>query len=168
MVTFKNMTVQVNFGPEPLVDLGFKCRMVNDAAAADTTLTEYATPADGKYEALFPLFLPDEGTFHWLDWFLGKNPEYAEISDRKIIDWAMKSGLFRPRRDANRLSNDRPEMNFGIAHLDDGSVKEILATAAAMQERNVVVMEIQGNMIQKDRAAILRRFNTPHFRRVAK
>ena len=68
------------------------------------------------------MFLPGEGTFHWLDWFLLENPEFTEISDRKIVDWprplkpllpgraprCMKSGIKRAWRDATRHSNDKP------------------------------------------------------------
>ena len=34
---------------------------------------------DGKYEVIFPVAVPDEGTFDWLDEFLEKNPEYVEL-----------------------------------------------------------------------------------------
>lgn len=34
---------------------------------------------DGKYEVIFPVGVPDEGTFAWLDDFLKKNPTYVEL-----------------------------------------------------------------------------------------
>ena len=132
----------MNFGPLPLASLPFKCRMMNDAAEADVQRIKYR-PNEGRPEVLFPVFLPGEGTFHWLDWFLTENPEFTEISDRMIVDWCMKSGIKRAWRDATRHSNDKPagaslksfgihmqqkpakahshlaqEMNFGIYALD--------------------------------------------------
>merc|ERR1712032_124305 len=66
-VAFKNMTVHANFGPQPLAALPFTCRMINDAAAKDASVVAEAKPKDGKYEVVFPVGLPDEGTFKWLD-----------------------------------------------------------------------------------------------------
>ena len=40
-------------------------------------------PEDGKYEVIFPVAVPDEGTFDWLDDFLEKNPKYVELPGLK-------------------------------------------------------------------------------------
>lgn len=166
-VTFKNMTVHVNFGPSAYVALPFHCRMVNEAAEADTVTPRSTQLGERQHQLLFPIFVPDEGTFDWLDWFLQKNPQYCELSDRMIIDWACKSGLWRPKNQSSSSSNDRPEMNFGISNLDDGSIKPVLAMSAAMHNRDLVVMEVKGNLLREERCAALRRFNFPHLRKVA-
>ena len=54
-----------------------------------------ALTQETQHEVLFPVGLPDEGMFDWLDMFLAKNPTYTELSDRVILDWAHKSGLWR-------------------------------------------------------------------------
>mmetsp|Transcript_31905 Transcript_31905/g.94860 ORF Transcript_31905/g.94860 Transcript_31905/m.94860 type:complete len:882 (-) Transcript_31905:62-2707(-) len=166
-VTFKNITIHANFGPEPHVPLPFKCRMLAGAAKEDVQITTYKTPKDGKHEVLFPVLLPDEGAFDWIDWFLSKNPEYTELSDRKIVDWAVRSGLWRPKTHSFKTSNDKPDMNFGIQHLDDGSVKQILNMAASVQKRHFVVAEIKGNLTKQDRLDSAKRFFLPHFNKVA-
>jgi len=167
-VTFKNYTVHLNFGPEYHADLPFRCRMLQDASQADVEVFKPTTAAHGKCEVLFPVCLPDEGTFDWLDWFLSESElSYMELSERKILEWALKSGLWRPKSYTWKSSNDRPDMNFNIPTLDDGSVKEVLRMMAAVQKRNYVVMEVKGNLIKEDREAALKRFSAPHFKKVA-
>jgi len=167
-VTFKNVTLHVNFGVAPHVALPFNCRMLQDAAVEDTVVTSHPEPKDGKYEIMFPVMLPDEGTFDWLDWFLQRNPHYTELSERMIVDWALRSGLWRPKTHTYKSSNDQPEVNFGIPHLDDGSVKQLLNTVATVQQRNFVVMEIKDNLLKQERMENLKGFAIPHFKRVAR
>eukprot|EP00439_Symbiodinium_sp_Y106_P004424 s1375_g1.t1 len=115
-VTFKNMTLLVNFGPTP------QCKDVGDE---DMEVIESEDFAARKPEVLFPLGLPDHGLFDWVDQFLQENPRIAELSERKAIAWAEKSGIPQgPRRDK---SQDRPGTNFGIGALDDGSTHKALA-----------------------------------------
>jgi hypothetical protein len=90
IVTFKNATVHVNFS-QPCVALPFTCKVLQEAAAKEVSITKYDAPADGKYKVLFPVGLPDEGTFDWLDMFLKQNLEYTEISDRMIVEWVTRS-----------------------------------------------------------------------------
>merc|ERR1711957_617615 len=81
-ITFRNIAMTYNFGPEPLTALPFKCRMVQDAAQKDVTVkAPPLAPKDGKYDVLFPACLPDEGAFDWLDSFLQKNKQYTELSN---------------------------------------------------------------------------------------
>ncbi len=35
------------------------------------------------------------------------------------MEWAQKSGLWKPKGTSTKSSNDKPEFNFGIAALDD-------------------------------------------------
>eukprot|EP00931_Biecheleriopsis_adriatica_P023799 TRINITY_DN1495_c0_g1_i1.p1 TRINITY_DN1495_c0_g1~~TRINITY_DN1495_c0_g1_i1.p1 ORF type:complete len:912 (-),score=269.55 TRINITY_DN1495_c0_g1_i1:83-2509(-) len=167
-VTFKNTAIHVNFGPTQHVPLPFKCKMIQEAALEDAEVVHYPSPPDGKYEVVFPVCMPDEGTFEWLEWFLQKNPHFSEISDRKILDWAVRSGLARPRASTFKNSNDKPDMAFGVPSLDDGTVKTILQNALSVSNRDLVVMEVQSNLLKEDRQKLLRRFRLPHLKKVAK
>merc|ERR1740117_1088364 len=86
-VSFNSATVHVNFAA-PGAALPFKCRTMEEVSAKDGSLKKYAAPEGGKYSVLFPVSLPDEGSFDWLDSFLEQNPDYTEISDRAFADWA--------------------------------------------------------------------------------
>merc|ERR1712151_382507 len=102
------------------------------AATADSKVQKAPTKEDG-FEVLLPVGIPDEGTFDWLDMFLEKNPKYVELSDRKILEWADKSGIWRPRPSSYKHSNDKPDMNFGIQMLDDFSVQNVMKSIVASQ-----------------------------------
>jgi len=166
-VNFKNVTLQVNFGPVPFVPLPFRCRMLQSAALDDILVVPSSVPKDGKYEVVFPIALPDEGTFDWLDDFLEKNPNYTELSDRRILDWAAKSGLWRPRTQIWKNSNDKPDMTFGIPLMDDNSVRRILNSVIATQPRNYIIMEVKSNLVKEERLEVLRRFNMPQYKKIA-
>jgi len=166
-VSFKNATVHVNFGAAPLAPLPFSCRMLQDATKADTTATQFDAPAGGKHEVLFPVGLPDEGTFDWLDTFLEKNKSYTELSERSILAWATQSGIWRPKSFGPKSSHDRPEKNFQVAELDDDSIRKAVLAVAPLQGRNYVVMEVKGNLMKDDRKALLDKFSTSAFKKVA-
>jgi len=149
--------------------LPFKCRMVQGAAKTDAEVVEAEAPADGKYDVLVPVGLPDEGTFDWLDTFLEQNQKYTELSDRMILDWAERSGITRHRGYGPnaRSCRDRPEMSFGVRDLDDDSIRRAVYTVAPLQKRHYIVMEVRGNLLQEERKAVLARFSAAVFRRVA-
>merc|ERR1712083_421662 len=111
--------------------------------------------------------LPDEGTFNWLDWFLKNNHNYCELSSRSIHDWAAASGIW-PNSSYSQLSNDKSSVSYGIPSFDNGSVKQILTNSACVQERNIIVMDIKGNLLKEDRIAALKRHRAPHLRKVAR
>ncbi|CAK9081371.1 Heterogeneous nuclear ribonucleoprotein U-like protein 1 (Adenovirus early region 1B-associated protein 5) (E1B-55 kDa-associated protein 5) (E1B-AP5), partial [Durusdinium trenchii] len=94
-VNFRNVVLQVHFGAQPLRSLAFACHSWLQVHKAHSEVKGATSPADGKYEVLLPVGLPDEGTFDWVDQFLSKNRNYTELSDRAILDWAKKSGLQR-------------------------------------------------------------------------
>jgi len=164
-ITYKNVTLQVNFGPVAQNPLPFRCRLLKEAAAEDLELAgQGGAPEDSKHEVLFPVGLPDQGVFDWVDDFVASNPSYTELSDRKILDWALKSGLSRTR--CARSSNDKPDINLGIPQLDSLSVQRALAMIAPALRRNYVVMELRSNLLADERRAALLRFG-PEFRKVA-
>jgi len=156
-ITYRNVTVQLNNGPEPLADMPFKCRMIQDASASDVELKK--VPTDAKNQVVFPVGMPDTGVFDWVDGFLAKNPSFTELSDRKILEWASKSGLWRQKGYSWRAANDKPEMGFGIPFMDDTSVSRLLTAIAPTLKRNYVLMELQGNLVAADRAVGLKRFS---------
>merc|ERR1712186_251832 len=81
-ISCKNVTLQTNFGPAPKKALPFKCRMIKEAATADVEVEPAPAPAkDGKAEILFPVAIPDQGVFDYMDQFLDENPKYLELSD---------------------------------------------------------------------------------------
>jgi len=156
-ITYRNVSVQLNHGPEPLAEMPFKCRMLQDATVSDISLQKVAQNA--KNHVVFPVGMPDTGVFDWVDGFLAKNPSYTELSDRKILEWASKSGLWRQKGYTWRASNDKPEMGFGIPFMDDTSVIRLLTAIAPTLQRNYVVMEMKGNLVAADRAVSLKRFS---------
>eukprot|EP00927_Polykrikos_kofoidii_P033429 TRINITY_DN2825_c0_g2_i1.p1 TRINITY_DN2825_c0_g2~~TRINITY_DN2825_c0_g2_i1.p1 ORF type:complete len:1084 (-),score=246.91 TRINITY_DN2825_c0_g2_i1:121-3372(-) len=166
-ITYKNVTLQVNFGPAPKKPLPFQCRMINNAAAEDVEVLPAISPKDGKHEVLFPVAVPDQGAFDWLDLFLESNPNFVELSDRKILDWARKSGVTRPRGYLSKDSHDKPGMQFSIPMLDDESVQQVLSSLAPVVRRDLVFMELKDNLIRDERKANLRRFPVADFKRVA-
>merc|ERR1712048_1033819 len=101
------------------------------------------------------------------DTFLEKNPNYVELSDRKILEWAASSGLWKPKAGGWKASNDKPEFNFGLPGMDDFSIRRVLSTVAPVVPRNYVVMEVKSNLVAADRIETLKRFNGPHFKKVA-
>ncbi|CAK9074085.1 unnamed protein product [Durusdinium trenchii] len=164
-VCFKNITVQTNFGP-PLMPLPFKCHMVGQAPATDAVVGIEPAP-NGTYEVLFPIAIPDEGTFDWLDDFLKKNPRYVELSDRAMGEWAERSGVFRNKNYSWKHCNDKPDLQTGLPLLDDFSARKILGVVAPTQPRNYVVMEIKSNLLRDERQLFIRRFKRPGFKVVA-
>jgi len=166
-VSFKSMTLHVNFGNDPMVALPFQCRMVQDASQKDASVTASAVPKDGKYEVVMPVGLPDEGPLDWLDMWLEKNPGYTELSDRMILDWAEKSGIWRQGGYKVRTSNDKPELNFGVRELDDGSIRRAVMAMAPLQPRNYIIAEVRANLIKDDRKEMLSRFESATFKKIA-
>jgi len=163
-VTYKNMTIRANFGPTPLKDLPFKCRMVNGAANSDVSVISSKEPK--QYEVILPVAFPDEGTFAWVDSFLEDNPHYVELSDRKIAEWCKSSGLLG--KPSGNFSNDKPLCSYGCPGLDDFSVRKVLHALAPCLPRNYLIMEVKSNLLADERKEILKKFNYPCFKKVAR
>merc|ERR1719506_2767767 len=98
-----------------------------------------------------------------------KNPHYVELSDRKIVQWAQASGLY-PKGSKNdpANSNDKPSFGFGVQGIDDRSVQKLVNCVAPLAPRNYVIMEVKSNLIAAERQAIMKKFNYPCFKRVAR
>jgi len=163
-VTFKNVSLMFNFGPSLTKPLPFKVNSLQEVAADDAEVSAITAPKDGKYEVHYPVGLPDEGTFDFVDQFLEKNPSFVELSDRAIIDWASQSGLVRQKAKA---SNDKPTMGYGIPAMDDLSVRKMLQCLTPALQRNFVLMEVAGNLTETGRKDNLQRFSAPQWKKVA-
>jgi len=164
-VAFRNCTVAVNFGATALKELPFKCRTLQSAAASDCSVVASKEPKDGKYEVVLPVAFPDQGTFDWLDKFLEKNPQYVELSDRKILEWANASGIFA--QGGKSQSNDKPNISFGLPGQDPSSLRRVVHSIAPLVPRNYLVMEVKSNLIAAERKALLKKFNYPCYKQVA-
>lgn len=165
-VAFRNAVVQVNFGPSPLQPLPFKCKTVQGAAPGDVEVVKSSPPKDGKYEVVFPVGFPDEGTFDWLDMWLEDKPDYTELSDRKVIEWAKASGL-HGNRGGGGGSNDAPTFSFGISQMDDKSLCRQIQSMAALVPRNYVVMQVKSNLVADERKNNLKKFSGSQFKKIA-
>merc|ERR1719253_1034143 len=99
--------------------------MIGDAAKADVQVSAPPSKAIGLPTALLPVCLPDEGSSDWLDMFLKKNPQYTEISDRKILEWRNRSG-------------QQPPSKVLMPQTDGGIAKRLLIEAAGSQGRDIV------------------------------
>jgi len=146
--------------------LPFNCRLLGGAAKKDVEVVAPAVSKDGKHDVIFPVGLPNELTFDWVDKFVIANPQYTELSDRKLIDWAVKSGI--PRRSSVESSRDKPEGGFHIPSLDDFSARKVLTSLATIFPRNYVVMEVKQNLIADDRISNLKMFSNPSYKKIAK
>ena len=133
-VTYRNVAVSLSFGPQPQAPLPFTCHMVQGAVASHTSVQ--AAEKDTEFQVLFPVCLPDQGGFDWLDTFKKKNPKFTELSDRMLLDWAEKSGIVAPK---GLGSNDKPELRFGIPEMDDMSLRRMVNAIAPLQKRNYIV-----------------------------
>ena len=151
-----------------MAPLPFKIRSLQEALEGDVSMVPSSWKnQDGKFEILFPIALPDEGTFDWVEDFLEKHPGYTEVSDRKIVEWATGSGLGKPRAASLKNCNDKPDVTFGIQVLDELTPRKVLYAIAGLVPRNYVVIEVKSNLLKSERKELLRRFDLPHFRRVA-
>merc|ERR1712129_457708 len=95
------------------------------------------------------------------------HPNFVELSDRKIMEWAGASGLFKPKSTGFKNSNDKPEFNYGLTAMDDLSCRKVLQAIAPLVPRNYVVMEVKENLTADDRTAAVKRFSHPMYKKVA-
>lgn len=168
VVTYRNVMLDVHFGPEPRIPLPFKCRMIADAAQADVEVNRATLPKDEKNRVVFPVGLPDRGFFAWIDGFLAKNPHYTELSSRKIIDWAARSGIWMLHlKPFAFASNDRPGMHFGLPLMDDGSVLRVIGAILPTLKRNVVLGELKGTLVPAERKTWMAAFAGLQFHKEA-
>merc|ERR1712113_411324 len=65
------------------------------------------------------------------------------------------------------MGNDKPDMSFQVAELDDHSIQKSVYAIAPLQARNFVVMEVKGNLMEDERKELLAHFPTSVFKRIA-
>jgi len=148
MIAVRGASVAPNFGTvggRPHKELPFKARMLDDAAAADVVASKVTAPASGKYDAIFPIGLPNEGTADFLDFdFYPKNSgtTYAEISARGLTKLCDESGL---------RGNPAQPSSYQVMEIDDGSMLRAYANLAVSKKRNVVVFDVAANLSSSQR-----------------
>jgi len=143
-VVVRSVTVHTNFGPEPLATMPFKCNMIGGAESKDVSIAEAEKkPKDAKYEVVFPVCLPGEASYTWLEMYLKKNPKYTELSERSVKAWCAKSGTS-----------------------SDGVLK-LLQAAAPANPRDFLVMELKTNLVAADRTKAAEQFPASIFKLVA-
>lgn len=164
-LTFKNVTLQVNLGARGhLRQLPFKCNLLGNMAADDAESSNVGRPVDGRYSMVVPVGLPEQGLLDYVDHFLEENPEYTELSERKVKDWFLKSGLWVHKARPGGGSSDKPSLNFGIKDVDNRSVLSfIMANVVQFAKRNFIVPQIHLNLQQEKRAELIQKFMVPHF-----
>lgn len=164
-VTYRNVTLQLNFAG-PLAPLPFKCRMLGDAAAEDVVKSKLTpTPPGEKVEVFFPVGLPEQGFFDYVDQFMKKHPECLELSDRMLAEWAAKSGYGKPG--ASFGTNDRPELRSGVQVLDDLTVRKVLNAIVPTIRRSFLVAELKSNLVSKERKQALLNFSAADVKKTA-
>merc|ERR1712113_1111977 len=114
----------------------------------------------------FPVALPNEGTFEWLDGYLKENPGYTELSGRSLLKWGLSSGLWR-KNGSEVACMDDPSLGFGIKDIDGGTVSQMIQVVTPIQKRNYVAMEVKKNLIAEERQKMLEQFDPAEFKRVA-
>merc|ERR1719305_1739367 len=96
--------------------------MFGNAAASDAESSS-SPSAGSKYSVVVPVGLPEEGFFDYIDRFVERHPEYVELSDRKLREWCIKSGLPMAKWKNNSGSIDRPDFAFGIPSIDNRGIR---------------------------------------------
>merc|ERR1712194_813958 len=89
------------------------------------------------------------------------------LSDRKIIEWAEASGMWKKPQQWKGATLDRPDFSFGLPQMEDQSVQRIIANVAPMVPRNYVVMAAMPNLVADMRKKALNRFAAPVFKKIA-
>merc|ERR1711920_50565 len=84
-----------------------------------------------------------------------------------IQDWIAKSGVWVDKWQSQQKSNDKLSYNYGLPQLDDHSIRKAVYDVAPWGERHYVVMEVKENLTASDRKVNLKRFNLPHFKKIA-
>eukprot|EP00929_Paragymnodinium_shiwhaense_P041190 TRINITY_DN213_c1_g1_i2.p1 TRINITY_DN213_c1_g1~~TRINITY_DN213_c1_g1_i2.p1 ORF type:complete len:750 (-),score=337.98 TRINITY_DN213_c1_g1_i2:95-2344(-) len=166
-ISYRNVTVHVNFGAQLWKALPFKTTSLGAAAQADVKV-EKPKAKGAKPEVVFPVGFPEKGTFDWVDAFHQKNPGYVEISDRKLVEWAQASGVQMNKGGGKNNSRDRPSLNTGVHAIDDFSARKVMYNVASVVPRNYIVVEVKRNLTTGDRKELLKKFPSFAFKRSAK
>lgn len=158
--TFKNVTIAVNYSALSWEKLPFKCWTFADAGADDFEMTAAVRPKDGVYNMVLPVGLPESGFYDFCDMFLKQNPEYVELSTRKIAAWCAQSGH---KCSGTSSSVDKPNLSYGVPGIEDPSFQKLVKfMAATIAKRHVLVADLQGNLSSEQRTSYLSSFPGPH------
>merc|ERR1712187_876687 len=65
-------------------------------------------------------------------------------------------------------SHDKSDSSCGVPSIDDGSAKSALLSQAAVLDRNIIIMEVKGNLLKEEREKMMKTIHLPHHRKIAK
>merc|ERR1711920_319042 len=65
------------------------------------------------------------------------------------------------------VSNDKSVGDFEVRQVNDGSVLRAIKAIAPFQARNIIVMEIKGNLMKDERKALIEKFPSTMFKKIA-
>eukprot|EP00916_Digyalum_oweni_P026950 GHVL01044239.1.p1 GENE.GHVL01044239.1~~GHVL01044239.1.p1 ORF type:complete len:871 (+),score=156.93 GHVL01044239.1:105-2717(+) len=178
---FKGCTVATNMGgvdgETQWCPLPFTCRMWASILDGDGSWSHFVDDGieeKGKRlsEVVWPIGLPDEGTFDWVDEFAKETcNRYMELSDRKMLEWIEQSGNVARRSSSVKTEHqciDRPEFCFSTPGLfDSAAIRKITRDLSTLRRRNYLWMDVKGNLIKAQRTKCLQYFNSRLYKKVA-
>eukprot|EP00427_Karlodinium_veneficum_P062582 CAMPEP_0169332704 /NCGR_PEP_ID=MMETSP1017-20121227/14865_1 /TAXON_ID=342587 /ORGANISM="Karlodinium micrum, Strain CCMP2283" /LENGTH=821 /DNA_ID=CAMNT_0009427871 /DNA_START=58 /DNA_END=2524 /DNA_ORIENTATION=+ len=156
---FMNVTLAVNFGRagRQLKALPFKCNMLADISKDKGEQKGFKAAADGSFQVVVPVGLPEKGVFDFVDRFCEEHPEFEEMSRRKLLKWCRISGV-EPQAGATDASRDAPDFSFGLDGLDDKTMMPMLETLAQLARKDVIVGEVCSSLLRTGRSSTLSKF----------
>eukprot|EP00928_Gymnodinium_smaydae_P099541 TRINITY_DN9532_c0_g1_i1.p1 TRINITY_DN9532_c0_g1~~TRINITY_DN9532_c0_g1_i1.p1 ORF type:complete len:606 (+),score=211.30 TRINITY_DN9532_c0_g1_i1:91-1908(+) len=157
-VSYRGVTARVNFGPEPLRPLPFRCTMLQGAAAEDCVVTEASQP-NGKQEVVVPVALPGEGMVDWCDSFMSKSRHFVELSRRAMQEWTSRSRV--------GSSTSAPLQRPAAASGDEKAIQRAVSRVAPVLDRSLLLADAKSNLLAEERKALLQRFPAFEFKRTA-
>merc|ERR1712176_1578380 len=147
-LTFKNTAMQVNAGKTPWISRyqgkskKNPIRLIGDAAEEDVEVQE---DQQKESEVLYPVGLPGQGVFSWVDNFLKEHPQYTELSDRMLLEWAKKS-VTKQWWPKETGFDDAPNLRFTLPSLDFGRIRDTLIFLAPTLKRSFIIMSLKKNL----------------------
>jgi hypothetical protein len=152
-ITFKNVTLVVNFGnaSRQLQPLPFRCTMFADILKADCKQSTVKPAKDGSFQAIVPVGLPEQGVFDFVAFLQSSKTHFEELSARRLLRWCKDSGL--DVGSASASNRDRPDFS-GIDGIDE-SMQSALLRLALLARRDIVICEVGACLLKTGRDEIL-------------
>lgn len=150
-ITFQNATLAVNFGSsgQRFSKLPFRCRALGQPLIAHS---ERIPSVAGERKVLFPIGLPDEGVYDFVDQFLEASPEYLEISARAMQRWSLSSRQLQGRHAQKETTETAFECSVEVPEIQS------LLNLSERLGRNLVVVDSRLNLLKVDRQRFLDTF----------
>ena len=173
LISFNGSTLLVNqgrsFNCQLRYPLAFTVPMLQEVPAANASISPCAAlDSQSKRDVLFPIGLPGDGLYDWVDNVHNTNPgKYTEISERAVYDWIRRSGFLTPTKKSVDSSLDRPDLQLQIHSIDDGSVRKVCRSLAAFLDRDIIIAGVKDSLMDDERHALMEMFPPAKFNRHA-